>query len=61
MPFGDGSAQFAIEHEPIGFDPQGRLLFLAESSGLDVRSGEPRFSRVEALDLDTGAAEQIYP
>ncbi len=61
MPFGDGSAQSAVEHAPIGFDSQGRLIFLAETSGLDIRSGEPRFNRIEALDLDTGAAEQIYP
>jgi hypothetical protein len=46
----------------LGFDDRGRLLYLAGSpDSIDPFTGEQRMSRVEALDLDTGKVERVYP
>ncbi|MCJ7751722.1 MAG: hypothetical protein MUQ65_11620, partial [Armatimonadetes bacterium] len=43
----------------VGFDHRGRLIVLGASQRDD--SGYPLFQRVDALDVATGAIDQIYP
>jgi hypothetical protein len=52
---------FAREHKPIGFDNQGRLILLAGDLSRTWMEEPLYYDRLEALDLDTGALQQLYP
>ncbi len=60
LPSPEESSRFATEHEPIGFDSQGRLVLLARAEGYTLEGGQ-LYRGLEALNLDTGATEHIYP
>jgi hypothetical protein len=57
----EDASRFAVEHRPVGFDSQGRLIFLAGPPRPEPFSMETRYDRLEALDLDTGELHQLYP
>jgi len=63
LPSAEESSRFAMEHGPIGFDHRGRLILLRREQSTRLRE-EPFYAlhdRLEALDLDTGEVEKIYP
>jgi ABC-type transport system involved in multi-copper enzyme maturation permease subunit len=56
-----GSDQEKVEPRHIlGFDPRGRLLYL-QATTEEFLPGVPRTNRLEAMDLETGKTERVYP
>jgi hypothetical protein len=62
LPIPGGPRKHGPSRSLLGFDDRGRLLYLAGSpDSIDPFTGEQRMSRAEALDLDTGKVERVYP